>query len=267
MTTRVLFALRSAAFKSLQTASHGRIVTSPRSASRLLPFCSSAGPTREQLQKRFSSTQRSQFKSCWQCHANAAVEAVVCPECGRIQPAVADVNLYALVKAGTGKHKDMPTFDVDLKSLRFNFLKLQQQAHPDSFSQASKTEHEYAQMQSSILNKAYHTLRDPLARAQYLLSMRGKQVDESESLHDPELLMEIMEFREELEEAQTEEQVHELKQRNDEKYNETVQHLSSAFANDDLDQAKEYMIQLQYWDNIRRAIVDWAPGKRIEIKH
>lgn len=106
-------------------------------------------------------------------------------------------------------------FDVNVPVLRRNFLKLQQQAHPDSYSQAEQKEHQYAQTQSAIINKAYHTLRDPLARAQYMLGLKGQHVDETESLHDPELLMEIMEFREELEEASTEDEVAELKQRND----------------------------------------------------
>lgn len=47
----------------------------------------------------------------------------------------------------------------------------------------------------------------------------------------------------------------------------TVGHLSDAFSRNDLDLAKDYSIQLQYWENIRRAIVDWVPGKRVEIKH
>jgi molecular chaperone HscB len=47
----------------------------------------------------------------------------------------------------------------------------------------------------------------------------------------------------------------------------TVDHLSDAFSRNDLELAKDYSIQLQYWENIRRAIVDWMPGKRVEIKH
>ncbi|KAI8367534.1 HSCB C-terminal oligomerization domain-containing protein, partial [Radiomyces spectabilis] len=147
-------------------------------------------------------------------------------------------------------------FDVDVKSLRRNFLKLQQTAHPDSFSQASQREHKYAEIQSSIINKAYNTLKNPLARAQYLLAMRGVEVEESESLHNPELLMEVMEVREALEEAANDEEVEQIKQENDVKLQETAQHLSQAFNNNDYDVAKDYMIQLQYWENIRQAIVD-----------
>ena len=70
-------------------------------------------------------------------------------------------------------------------------------------------------MQSSVINKAYHTLKDPLSRAQYLLKQKGIQINEGDSLSDPELLMEVMEFREELEEVTSEAELKPLKERND----------------------------------------------------
>ena len=79
-------------------------------------------------------------------------------------------------------------------------------------------EHQYAQLQSSLLNKAYGTLKDPLARARYMLELEGVEVSESESLHEPELLMEVMELREELDEVTNEEELDQVKQTNDGKY-------------------------------------------------
>ncbi|CAO3643355.1 unnamed protein product [Cunninghamella echinulata] len=182
-------------------------------------------------------------KVCWKCNHIASRAAVSCEntECGVIQPTVPELNFYELLSAGT--------------------------AHPDSYSNATEREHKYAEIQSSLLNKAYHTLKDPLARAQYLLAQKGVEIDESESLHNPTLLMEVMEVREELEEATTDNDVEAIKNENDEKIKETVANLSRAFADNDLDLAKDYSIQLQYWENIRRAIIDWTPGHRVEIKH
>ncbi|CAO3613661.1 unnamed protein product [Cunninghamella blakesleeana] len=215
------------------------------------------------------SVKEKLHKVCWKCDHLASRAAVSCEnvDCGAIQPTVPELNFYELLKAGTGENKITPTFDIELGPLKRQFLKLQQVAHPDSYSNATEREHKYAEIQSSLLNKAYHTLKDPLARAQYLLAQKGVEIDESESLHNPALLMEVMEVREELEEATTNDDVEIIKNENDEKIKETVANLSSAFANNDLDLAKDYSIQLQYWENIRRAIIDWSPGHRIEIKH
>jgi molecular chaperone HscB len=54
---------------------------------------------------------------------------------------------------------------------------------------------------------------------------------------------------------------------NAEKIHQTADQLTYAFKSNNLEEAKELTVQLQYWDNIRRAIVDWAPGKRLELKH
>ncbi|KAI8340003.1 Co-chaperone HscB, C-terminal oligomerization domain-containing protein [Chlamydoabsidia padenii] len=208
-------------------------------------------------------------KVCWKCDHITTRAAVSCTneDCGVIQPTVPNLNFYELLSAGTGDNRSEPTYDVDVKLLKRHFLKLQQVAHPDSYSNASKREHKYAEIQSSLLNKAYHTLKDPLARAQYMLAQQGVEVNESESLHNPELLMDVMEVREELEDAETNDDVERIKQANDDKIEETVGQISAAFSKKDLDLAKEYSIQLQYWENIRQAIIDWAPGKRVEIKH
>ncbi|KAI8148478.1 Co-chaperone HscB, C-terminal oligomerization domain-containing protein [Fennellomyces sp. T-0311] len=168
-------------------------------------------------------------------------------------------NLFKLTPATLICCWKEPTFDVDFKTMRRKFLGLQQKAHPDSYSQSSRQEHEYAQLQSSLLNKAYHTLKDPLARAKYMLELEGVEVSESDSLHDPELLMEVMELREELDDVTSEEELAQVKRANDAKYQETVQNLSEAFSKRDLDLAKELMVQLQYWETIRRAIVEWSP--------
>lgn len=53
-----------------------------------------------------------------------------------------------------------------------------------------------------------------------MLQLRDVHIAEAESLEDPELLMEVLEAREELEEAASEEEVEGLKKRNDGRYGE-----------------------------------------------
>jgi molecular chaperone HscB len=47
-----------------------------------------------------------------------------------------------------------------------------------------------------------------------MLALNGVEVAESESLEDPELLMEVMEIREQMEDAETEDDIMQLKQEN-----------------------------------------------------
>ncbi|MCG8122432.1 MAG: Fe-S protein assembly co-chaperone HscB, partial [Candidatus Thiodiazotropha taylori] len=53
---------------------------------------------------------------------------------------------------------------------------------------------------ASLINEAFETLKDPVARAAYLLSLHGVEMDaQNESTQDMEFLMQQMELREELE--------------------------------------------------------------------
>ena len=61
---------------------------------------------------------------------------------------------------------------------------------------------------SSLVNHAFKTLQNPVLRAEYILREQGVDLAESEqTLEDPGLLMEVMESREALDEATSQEQV------------------------------------------------------------
>ena len=53
------------------------------------------------------------------------------------------------------------------------FHPLSWKLHPDNFVRASEDERELSLERSSQLNDAYRTLRDPVARVEYLLSASG----------------------------------------------------------------------------------------------
>lgn len=206
---------------------------------------------------------------CWKCNHVVPQIDMHCSndDCGVIQSIPKDINFFETLEAGLGENAAEPIYDIDVRKLRMSFLRKQQQVHPDSYAQKSSEEYQLAQTQSSYLNKAYNTLKEPLARAQYMLALNGVEISESESLEDPELLMEVMEIREQMEEAESEDDIEKLKVENNEKIHQTADQLTHAFKSNNLEEAKELTVQLQYWDNIRRAIVDWAPGKRLELKH
>ncbi len=92
-------------------------------------------------------------------------------------------------------------FEVDLKALHTRLLTLSRVVHPDVAGVAIPEKREQALRLSSELNRAYETLRDPLARAEYLLHLAGGPSASDDKSVPPELLGEVMTLREEIEEA------------------------------------------------------------------
>ena len=65
------------------------------------------------------------------------------------------------------------TVDRNGRALEQKFLQFSWKLHPDNFVKATETERELSLKRSSELNDAYRTLRDPVARVEYLLEHRG----------------------------------------------------------------------------------------------
>jgi molecular chaperone HscB len=68
--------------------------------------------------------------------------------------------------------------NIDTVKLEKDFYALSRKLHPDLFARASKEEQEWSQEQSSQLNDAYRTLKDPIKRTQYLLKLQGVELEE-----------------------------------------------------------------------------------------
>ena len=64
------------------------------------------------------------------------------------------------------------------------------------------------------MNTAYNTLVEPLTRIQYILEREGVKITETDQTDDTELISEIMEAREALEEAASDEDTQLIRQRN-----------------------------------------------------
>ena len=81
------------------------------------------------------------------------------------------------------------------------FHKLSWKLHPDNFTRATEHERNLSLERSSQLNDAYRTLRDPLARVEYLLLRLGlRKEGATKQQAPPELLEEVFEFNESLDE-------------------------------------------------------------------
>ena len=90
-------------------------------------------------------------------------------------------------------------FALDLDDLSERYLRLRQTVHPDLYATAGEREKRLSLQASTQVNEAYQTLKDPLARARYLMTLlTGGQGDDQETTKDMAFLMEQMELREAL---------------------------------------------------------------------
>ena len=87
---------------------------------------------------------------------------------------------------------------VDQELLADRFLDLQKQVHPDRFADGTDQEKRLAMQWATLVNTANETLRVPLTRAIYLLTLSGIELEHNPTL-PPEFLMDQINFREELE--------------------------------------------------------------------
>lgn len=104
---------------------------------------------------------------------------------------------------------------LDATTFEKQFYTMSRKLHPDRFAAKPLAEQEAALAQSSLLNDAYRTLKDPILRTQYLLKLEGVELEEqSKAATDaarasgvekkqvvpPELLEEVFELNMQLQE-------------------------------------------------------------------
>ena len=111
---------------------------------------------------------------------------------------------------------------LDSAALEKNFYSLSRKLHPDRFASRPVAEQEAALAQSSLLNDAYRTLKDPILRTQYLLTLEGVELEEQskaateaaratgtqkKQIVPPELLEEVFELNMQLQEMRAAKQM------------------------------------------------------------
>jgi molecular chaperone HscB len=93
-------------------------------------------------------------------------------------------------------------FAVDREALDRAYRELQAAVHPDRHVAGSDAEQRLAMQQATRVNEAYTTLRRPLSRAAYLLSLAGMDPEVDTNTRMPlDFLMTQMQLREQLEQA------------------------------------------------------------------
>jgi len=111
---------------------------------------------------------RQSKESCWSCGEMRA--AHFCSACGKVQPPM-PVDYFTFF----GLPRKLR---IDVAILETEFYQLSRNLHPDAYASKDKQEQEWSLEQSSQLNDAYRTLKDPIKRTQYLLKLEGVQLEE-----------------------------------------------------------------------------------------
>ena len=95
-------------------------------------------------------------------------------------------------------------FAQDRAQLDARWKELQREAHPDRFAAQGPAAQRVAMQWSVRINEAYQRLKDPLKRAAYLCELHGAPIRAEDNTAMPaQFLMQQMQWREALEEAES----------------------------------------------------------------
>jgi molecular chaperone HscB len=141
---------------------------------------------------------------CWSCDKEGG-KGPFCAACKAILPPDVGNDRFAVL--------GLPRkFEVDLGAAETAYKDLSRQLHPDRFAKADPRARKAALARTVELNDAWRTVKDPLRRAEYLLELAGYALGGGEKSSrtsktrevsaPPTFLIEILELRDELSEAQ-----------------------------------------------------------------
>ncbi|KAM4707722.1 iron-sulfur cluster co-chaperone protein HscB [Discoglossus pictus] len=187
-----------------------------------------------------------QSRLCWSCQAVLPQAELFCPSCTSLQPPDDTKDYFQILDC-------VKSFDIDIQELQKKYRDLQRLLHPDYFSQKSQSERDVSEQQSSIVNKAYNTLLSPLSRGIYLLSLHGitfKDGAEGGDV-DPDFLFEILEISEDLNEANTNDEIEEIGNYVQDKFESLTEDARNVFQQGDLREAKILLEKMKYFSNIQ----------------
>ena len=153
--------------------------------------------------------------------------------------------------------------DLDAGTLDKAYFAQQRLWHPDRFVAKPAEERARASAEAAAINDAYRTLKDPLARAVYLASLKGVEMPaDGKTIDDPELLMEAMEAREELHEASSTAQVDALAAKVRDELQRALAGLARLFLANDKPAIRKALLRLRYLDKF----AEEARARRMNIE-
>ncbi|XP_031551451.1 iron-sulfur cluster co-chaperone protein HscB-like [Actinia tenebrosa] len=200
---------------------------------------------------------------CWKCDAELSTcghSKFFCRECEVIQAPEKDATYFELFSSPE-------TFDINTTQLSDVYRQLQFKLHPDRFSKCTQEEQNLSAIQSSLVNKAYNTLLNPLKRGIYLLSIHGISIEEEDSLSSQEFLMEIMEINERLESAAKLQTLQDIETEIKLCIKKSTDEVAHAFDEGNYIAAKDALIKLRYYTNIEKQAKDRKMSMELSGEH
>jgi molecular chaperone HscB len=139
---------------------------------------------------------------CWSCQKEAGA-GTVCAACGALQPPDDREDLFAVL--------GLPArYAVDMAAAETAYKERSREVHPDRFATADPRARRASLARTVQLNQAWRTIKDPVRRAEYMLTragidLAGKQPtpggEEKRTMEvaaPPAFLLEILELNDEL---------------------------------------------------------------------
>jgi molecular chaperone HscB len=132
---------------------------------------------------------------CWHCQSDIGGE-YFCQQCVKVQPLSKDIDYFTAV----GLPRKL---NIDTGLLETKFYEMSRAFHPDFYEGKTEMERAVSLTNSATLNQAYHTLKDPIERVEYLLRLEAGSVKEIAGKPPTELFETLLEIQEQLDELQS----------------------------------------------------------------
>jgi len=147
----------------------------------------------------------------------------------------------------------------DLNILKEKNHQLQQQVHPDRFANSDDAEKREAMQITSLVNEAFNTLKIPVSRLQYMLTLKGVDMDgETDTSMDGLFLMEQMELREEIADIRSQSDpldvLDTMRRDLKNKAENLLTDFTACYDQDELDKCREIVRKLQFINKAQKEI-------------
>jgi molecular chaperone HscB len=129
---------------------------------------------------------------CWHCQSDIGGE-YFCQQCVKVQPLSKDIDYFTALS--------LPRkLNIDTGKLETKFYEMSRAFHPDFYEGKTEMERAVSLANSATLNQAYHTLKDPIERVEYLLRLEAGSAKEIPGKPPTDLFETLLEIQEQLDE-------------------------------------------------------------------